>query len=124
MYRLCWILVALCAFTTSASTTAANPTTQGEARPNPFKPRELKAAKKRTSHGHGSFARVTEHPRLRGVLRAPEGSMANLDGHILAVQESALGYRLLAVDEHSAEFYHRGQRIRLYVGQSIENEIP
>lgn len=58
--------------------------------------------------------RVT-HPRLRGVLQANDGSLANLDGHVLAQGESALGYTLLAVQDHSAKFRFRQHTITLQV---------
>jgi len=64
-------------------------------------------------------------PRLRGLLRADTGSMANLDGHLLEIGESALGYRLMAVNEHSADFLHRGQQIRLTVNAATNaKEVP
>lgn len=58
--------------------------------------------------------RIT-HPRLRGVLQATDGSLANLDGHVLAQGESALGYTLVAVQDHSAKFRFRHQLITLQV---------
>lgn len=57
------------------------------------------------------------HPRLRGVLQAEDGSLANLDGHILAQGESALGYTLVAVQNHSAKFRFRQQLITLQVNE-------
>ncbi len=94
-------------------------------RPNPFKPQNVQSAKHGGLQQRGKHPlRASAAPRLRAVLRAPQGSMANLAGHILAEQESALGYRLLAVQEHSADFYHRGQRLRLYVRPTEEHADP
>ena len=56
-----------------------------------------------------------DHPRLRGVLQAQDGSLANLDGNILVQGESALGYTLVAVHNHSATFRFRQQLITLQV---------
>jgi hypothetical protein len=55
------------------------------------------------------------HPRLRAVLNANDGSLANLDGHVLAQGESALGYTLVAVADHSARFEFRQHIITLQV---------
>ncbi len=66
------------------------------------------ASRSRVNH------RVT-HPRLRGVLQATDGSFANLDGHVLAQGESALGYTLVAVQDHSAKFRFHHQIITLQV---------
>ncbi|MGI9324250.1 MAG: hypothetical protein ACR2PZ_03450 [Pseudomonadales bacterium] len=94
-------------------------------RPNPFKPQSVQPVKQGGHHRRSNnYVRSSAAPRLRAVLRAPRGSMANLEGHILSEQESALGYRLLAVQEHSADFYHRGQRLRLYVRPKEERADP
>lgn len=85
-------------------------------RHNPFKRSATTQPTSNASAASGATInyRVT-HPRLRAVLQATDGSLANLDGHILAQGESALGYTLIAVQDHSAKFRFRHQLITLQV---------
>lgn len=92
----------------------------GSERVNPFAPPAASQAERAPMVRAGGVSRPVQHPRLRAVLHSTNGSMANLSGHILGEQESALGYRLVAVQEHSADFVHRGQRVRLYVARDQE----
>jgi hypothetical protein len=53
--------------------------------------------------------------RLRAVLAARGGSLANIDGEILGVGEKIEGYRLVAIREHQVVLRRRGKRIVLSV---------
>ena len=52
-------------------------------------------------------------PRLRAVMLAPSGPRVDLEGAILMVGESAGGYRLLEVREHSAVFSRNGATVEI-----------
>ncbi len=55
----------------------------------------------------------SEHPRLRAVLQARDGGLANLAGVVLNIGEASQGYRLLAVGEHSALFGYGPYKVEL-----------
>ena len=85
-------------------------------RHNPFQ--RLASTPMVSSSSTASGATVSyraSHPRLRAVLQATDGSLANLDGHVLAQGESALGYTLVAVQDFSAKFRLGHQIITLQV---------
>lgn len=52
-------------------------------------------------------------PRLRGILHAGRGSLANVDGQLVAVGESLDGHRLLSVSDYQAIFEKNGRRVIL-----------
>lgn len=85
-------------------------------RHNPF---QRSAAPPETSPNSSAGSTIisyqSSHPRLRAVLNANAGSLANLDGHVLAQGESALGYTLVTVADHSAKFRFRQHIITLQV---------
>jgi len=58
-------------------------------------------------------ARIAAPPKLRAVVRAGPHSMVNLDGAILALGDSAEGYRLVEVRDYSAVFVKDGVRREL-----------
>ncbi|MFK7915072.1 MAG: hypothetical protein AB8B93_14245 [Pseudomonadales bacterium] len=93
-------------------------------RVNPFAPPIVEAPADADAPRQTRVRRAVRHPRLRGVLHAMEGSMANLNGHIIGVQESAMGYQLVAVQEHSADFVFRGTRVRLHVDNEQGTSTP
>lgn len=83
---------------------------------NPFQRTLVPQETNRGNTAPGTVKRYRfDHPRLRGVLQATDGSLANLDGHVLAQGESALGYTLVAVQDHSAKFEFRQHIITLQV---------
>lgn len=88
---------------------------QAQERVNPFAPPSSESESEVAGSAPVRARTPLRHPRLRAVLRAMEGSMANLNGHIIGIDESALGYQLVAVQEHSADFVFRGSRVRLHV---------
>lgn len=96
----CTLLLALTLACTSLVQAAEN------IRYNPFQrntaPQATNQSRSASTHAVKSYHFT--HPRLRGVLQATDGSLANLDGHVLAQGESALGYTLVAVQDHSAKF--------------------
>lgn len=83
-------------------------------RHNPFERFVAPLPSSSNSGNTASNFRLT-HPRLRAVLHATDGSLANLEGHVLAQGETALGYTLLAVQDHSAKFRYRQRIITLQV---------
>ena len=90
---------------------------QQATRYNPFeRPISAQSGNYRTNSANtATSSHRVSHPRLRGVLQAEDGSLANLDGHVLAQGESALGYTLLAVQDHSAKFRYRQRTVTLQV---------
>ena len=56
-------------------------------------------------------------PQLRAVMQGPSGARVNLEGAILAVGESADGYRLLEVREYSAVFSRGKEKIEIELGR-------
>ncbi len=117
--------LALCGLVAALTTPrlAAADSSPAYQRPNPFKPPLQQPSRDSRAKSHAP-ASAYSPPRLRAVLAAPEGSLVNLNGYILAEGESALGYQLLAVHEHSADFNYRGQRLRLHVRRAQESTKP
>ena len=56
-------------------------------------------------------------PQLRAVMRTDTGGRADLDGAILGIGDSAAGYRLLEVRDHSAVFAKAGRKLVIEVGE-------
>jgi len=52
---------------------------------------------------------VVFEPGLRGTMRSPRGSMANIDGEIIRIGEDFQGFRLLRVTDRSAVFEKFGK---------------
>lgn len=78
---------------------------------NPFaRPLEKEVVRSDTS-----VAAVTERPTLRGLIVAGDGSIANLNGTLLAIGESFAGYELERVDAGSATFGRNGESVTLYL---------
>lgn len=102
----------------------ASPLVLGQERVNPFAPPIIASEPERAGSTPARARKSFRHPRLRAVLRAMEGSMANLNGHIIGIDESALGYQLVAVHEHSADFIFRGSPVRLHVANDKGTSTP
>ena len=58
---------------------------------------------------------ISERPILRGLIAAGPSSIANLNGHLLAIGESFAGYELERVDEDSAVFLQGDKSIKIYL---------
>ena len=56
---------------------------------------------------------VIARPELHGVIVAGPGSIANLNGTLLAIGEQLAGYELATVSEESATFIHDGDLVTL-----------
>lgn len=59
-------------------------------------------------------------PTLRGVLLAGKGSLANVDGTLVAIGEKIEGHRLLSVSDRQAVFEKDGRRIVLDMRRALE----
>ena len=59
-------------------------------------------------------------PTLRGVLLAGLGSLANVDGTLVAIGEKIEGHRLLSVSDHQAVFEKDGRRLVLDMRRAQE----
>lgn len=59
-------------------------------------------------------------PTLRGVLLAGQGSLANVDGTLIAIGEKIEGHRLLSVSDRQAVFEKDGRRIVLDMRRALE----
>lgn len=79
---------------------------------------------------HDPFARPVEaaatppaapwQPTLRGVLLAGQGSLANVDGTLVAIGEKIEGHRLVSVSDRQAVFEKDGRRLVLDIRRAQE----
>lgn len=80
---------------------------------DPFAHHAPPAATAPLPSGEVAAAAPESIPPLRAILFDGSKSLVNIGGRILAVGESAAGYRLLKVDERSATLVKGGKRITL-----------
>ena len=94
---------------------------EAELQHNPFdRPVEVLLTNNVTPANRASI--VESDPLLRAVLAAGPQSVVNLHGVILRIGESALGYRLLSVEEDGATFSRDGEKIVLSLFEQAEDQ--
>ncbi len=67
-------------------------------------------------------AAVSQRPVLKGLILAGPGSIANLNGTLLAIGESFAGYQLESVDHNSATFLYGGKSVTLFMEEPADED--
>ena len=108
----------LAAMLLAAAPAFAETAAAGKFRRDPFDWTSLQQVVKKKEPEAAKVAAAPERtPRLRAVMRGPSGGQVNLDGVIMSVGDSAEGYRLVEVRDHSAVFARKGGTVELEVSR-------
>jgi hypothetical protein len=75
-----------------------------------------------TKPAHSHEVVVSQRPVLKGLIIAGPGSIANLNGTLLAIGESFAGYQLKSVDQGSATFLYGNKSVTLFVEEPVDED--